>query len=108
MSRLLLFDIDGTLVDTGGAGMAALKQAATEMFGAEGPELDLAGSTDSGIVNGILEYFGSDASHEVFYQAYLSQLGTQLGIFSGRVLPGVVELLTELAGGDWILDLDVD
>ncbi len=28
--RLWLFDIDGTLVDTGGAGMRALKEAAIE------------------------------------------------------------------------------
>ena len=46
--RLVLFDIDGTLVDTGGAGMAALRQAAQELFGGDGPKLDLAGSTDSG------------------------------------------------------------
>ena len=74
MPRLLLFDIDCTLIDTGGAGMAALKEAACELFGAEGPELDLAGSTDSGIVGGMLEHFGSDLSLEDFYQVYLTKL----------------------------------
>lgn len=96
MSRLLLFDIDCTLIDTGGAGMAALKEAACELFGAEGPALDLAGSTDSGIVDGMLEHFGSDVSHEEFYQVYLSRLDPHLAFFSGRVLPGVNELLVSL------------
>jgi phosphoglycolate phosphatase-like HAD superfamily hydrolase len=42
---LILFDIDGTLVDTGGAGVTALQDAAVEVFGGVGPPLDLAGST---------------------------------------------------------------
>ncbi|MBT8037546.1 MAG: HAD hydrolase-like protein [Verrucomicrobiae bacterium] len=96
MSRLLLFDIDCTLIDTGGAGMAALKEAARELFGADGPELDLAGSTDSGIVMGMLEHFQSDLSHDAFYQVYLAKLGPNLAAFKGRVLPGVEELLSDL------------
>ncbi len=96
MPRLLLFDIDCTLVDTGGAGMAALKEAACELFGAEGPELDLAGSTDLGIVRGMLDHFGSDLALEEFYRTYLTKLEPNLAAFEGRVLPGVRELL------DWL------
>ncbi len=96
MSRLLLFDIDCTLIDTGGAGMAALKETARELFGADGPELDLAGSTDSGIVMGMLEHFGSDISRDEFYQVYLAKLVPNLAAFTGRVLPGVEALLAEL------------
>ena len=96
MKRLLLFDIDCTLLDTGGAGMAALKEAASELFGAEGPELDLAGSTDSGIVRGMLDHFDSDLELEEFYRVYLSRLSPNLSSFSGRVLPGVSELLATL------------
>ena len=33
---LLLFDIDGTLVDIGGKGMAALRKTAVEVFGGDG------------------------------------------------------------------------
>ena len=105
MPRLLLFDIDCTLIDTGGAGMAALKEAACELFGAEGPELDLAGSTDSGIVGGMLEHFGSDLSLEDFYQVYLTKLEPNLGSYTGRVLPGVVSLLSDLEKTDATLGL---
>ncbi|BDS08322.1 hypothetical protein NT6N_33620 [Oceaniferula spumae] len=96
--RLLLFDIDCTLIDTGGAGMLSLKQTATDLYGAEGPELDLAGSTDSGILMGMAEHFGRDICHADFYQAYLKRLIPNLAGFNGRVLPGVIELLDQLQG----------
>ncbi len=105
MSRLLLFDIDCTLVDTGGAGMAALKQTASELFGAEGPELDLAGSTDWGIVRGMLEHFDSDMQLEDFYDLYLKKLAPNLGAFDGKVLPGVKDLLDEIVDSDAVLGL---
>ncbi len=105
MNQLLLFDIDCTLIDTGGAGMAALREAACEVFGAEGPELDLAGSTDSGIVAGMLDHFGSDVSHEEFYQVYLRKLSPNLRLFSGSILPGVDTLLSDLARSEFTLGL---
>lgn len=96
--RLVLFDIDGTLVDTGGAGMEALRKTARDLFGADGPALDLAGSTDSGIVRGMLEHFGeepSDGRVEEFYGVYLRYLEAHLGSgdFGGCILPGVMEIL---------------
>ena len=102
-STLWLFDIDGTLVDTGGAGMQALKDAARDFFGAEGPELDLAGSTDSGIVADMFRHFGrepDEAAVPSFYALYLGRLEHHLGDggFPGRVLAGVAEILDELAG----------
>lgn len=54
----MLFDIDGTLLDTGGAGLRALRGAFLDFFGigpdrhGEFPVLDLAGSTDGGILRG--------------------------------------------------------
>jgi phosphoglycolate phosphatase len=102
-ATLWLFDIDGTLVDTGGAGMRALQEAAVEHFGDRGPELDLAGSTDLGVLAGIAEHFGrpcGPVEAEAFFATYLRRLEWNLahGGFPGRVLPGVVELLEELSG----------
>ncbi|MCW1886183.1 haloacid dehalogenase-like hydrolase [Luteolibacter flavescens] len=101
--RLWLFDIDGTLVDTGGAGMRALQQAAEECFGGSGPALDLAGSTDLGVLAGILAHF--DRAHgpeeeACFFASYLRHLEGNLerGGYDGRVLPGAAELLERLAG----------
>ncbi|MCX8239806.1 MAG: HAD hydrolase-like protein [Akkermansiaceae bacterium] len=98
---LILFDIDCTLVDTGGAGMSALTAAVIEVFGDEGPPLDLAGSTDSGIVRGLFEHFqlSYDAAlEEKFYLSYLPKMEANLhdASFSGRILDGVIELLALL------------
>ena len=94
---LYLFDIDGTLVDTGGAGMAALKEATLEIFGHEGPALDLAGSTDLGIVANIHAHFEIEPTREridAYFEVYLVRLDWNLthGGFSGRVFEGVREL----------------
>jgi len=102
MVTLWLFDIDGTLVDTAGAGMRSLQEAARHCFGGTGPELDLAGSTDLGVVHGILSHFGLDAADhhiDAFFAAYLDRLDWNLahGGFDGRVLPGVLPLLERLA-----------
>lgn len=98
---LILFDIDGTLVDTGGAGVAALQHAAVEVFGAAGPSLDLAGNTDGAILRGFFEYFGSKydpAVGEQFYQSYLSRIRDNLRNpnYGGCLLGGVDPMLVSL------------
>lgn len=105
MASLWLFDIDGTLVDTGGAGMRALQEASEECFGGSGPELDLAGSTDLGVIHGILAHFGlavEESRIDAFFSAYLDRLEWNLahGGYSGHVLPGVVPLLERLHADD--------
>ncbi len=99
---LLLFDIDGTLVDTGGKGMDALRKTACEIFGGDGPPLDLAGSTDLGILESFYIHFGVAATVEQthqFFEAYHRHLEVSLETdqCEGRVLDGVVELLEDLA-----------
>ena len=101
-ATLWLFDIDGTLVDTGGAGLHALEQATKQFFGAKGPALDLAGATDSGLVAGLFRHFDREpVNGEVssYYELYLSELEGNLssGRYDGRVLPGAVTLLNLLA-----------
>ncbi len=102
MHHLWLFDIDGTLVDTGGAGLTALTEAAVECFGEAGPELDLAGSTDLGIIQNFLDHFGREYDPtfvDAFFAFYLERLEWNLahGGFPGKVLPGAVGLLERLS-----------
>lgn len=99
---LFLFDIDGTLLDTGGKGMSALRRTANEIFGGEGPQLDLAGSTDLGILENLYIHFGispTDEQTHAFFEAYHRHLEASLEADStdGRVLEGVIELLEHLA-----------
>ncbi len=99
---LLLFDIDGTLVDTGGKGMSALKKTANEVFGSDGPPLDLAGSTDLGILANLYVHFEVEPTEERthrFFDIYHKHLedGLELNPSEGKVLDGVFELLEEIA-----------
>ncbi len=98
---LYLFDIDGTLVDTGGAGMAALTEATCEVFGHDGPALDLAGSTDLGIIANIHAHFEIESTPEriaEFFKIYHARLDWNLanGGFPGQVHAGALDLLVEL------------
>jgi len=99
---LYLFDIDGTLVDTGGAGVRSLQEASLEIFGHTGPTLDLAGSTDLGVIAEIHAHFEIEPTAEridAYFNAYLKRLDWNLanGGFPGKVLDGVVELLADLS-----------
>lgn len=105
MPRLLLFDIDGTLVDTRGAGGSALMDAVEDVFGiprARIPKLELGGATDGGITRDLMGHVGSafDASRIADYHvSYLGHLRRRLHAddFPGVLLPGVAELLPALA-----------
>ncbi len=101
--HLLLFDIDGTLVTSGGAGETALNEAMRERFGVAGGlgEITVAGATDSRIARSMLEHNGFAATAEnitALLDSYLHHLKLRLPLHQGRVLPGIVELLDRLNG----------
>ena len=101
--RLLLFDIDGTLIHSGGAGIEALKRALKERFRIEDDlhDIEFAGMTDSGIVTSILNKHRIPASAEnvaAFLDSYVHLLSNELPRRKGKLLPGVLELLEKLKG----------
>jgi phosphoglycolate phosphatase len=99
--RLLLWDIDGTLISTGAAGHRAIGRATAERF--KGGDLDgveIAGRTDVGIGRQFLSKYGAhvnDASVHSFLDLYLELLAEELPLAKGRALPGVLELLEDAA-----------
>lgn len=99
--KAILFDIDGTLVHSGGAGGQALKDALASEFGVQEPaEVSLHGCTDRGIARDYFLAHGIVAGEENwrrFCLAYLRQLPLHLPLRQGRVLPGVALLLERLA-----------
>src|SRR6266704_4707214 len=99
--RLLLFDIDGTLIHSGGAGVEALKLALTERFGIKDDlhDIEIAGMTDSGIVISILRSHKIPTTAEniaAFLDSYVHFLSLELPRRKGKLLPGVLELLERL------------
>ena len=99
--HICLFDIDGTLIASGGAGKAALEAALAEEFGITRPidKLELSGRTDRAIMADLFRLHVIDdtpENHARLRDAYLRQLPRYL--HAGRVLPGIAELLAHLAG----------
>ena len=102
--KLLLFDIDGTLVLTGGAGKRSMDRAFEEVFGVPEAfaEVSMAGRTDRWLVETALERHGVTATPErldAFRASYLELLDAAIGEpGSGRrgVMPGVAEALLAL------------
>jgi len=98
MFRLILFDIDGTLITTGGAGMKAFSGAFAEVFGLpEATEnISFAGRTDHGLVS---EIFGANIieptanNFNKFEQAYLDRLARFLPGNAREPLPGVQQAI---------------
>jgi len=102
MSHVLFWDIDGTLLSTARAGIFALEQAARDVTGAE-PDLSgmhTAGMTDFLIALEVLETMGRERSEDeaaALLRAYEAHLPERLTWRQGQVLPGVREVLDDVA-----------
>jgi phosphoglycolate phosphatase-like HAD superfamily hydrolase len=106
--QILLFDIDGTLVRTGGAGKAAMELALQAAFGI--PDLHdvvpYSGRTDRAIGRDLLTVHGIEptlANQVRLQDAYLSHLPQSLRTHGGITCPGIVELLPRLEGQTGVL-----
>jgi phosphoglycolate phosphatase-like HAD superfamily hydrolase len=110
--RLILFDIDGTLVDTAGAGRRAMIHAFHDLFGVDGMEtlaarVPFAGMTDAQIFESLAAVANVDrerflATEERLHKTYLGALRAEMARFDPRrrTLPGVLRLLEALAERD--------
>ncbi len=98
--HIVLFDIDGTLLNTGGAGHEAFKLAMADQFGiAELGKVPFSGRTDRAIVADLFSMHGVDNTPENwqrFVGSYIDGLRHVLPKCQGHVLPGVGGLLEEL------------
>src|SRR3989454_575708 len=104
--KLVLFDIDGTLLWTDGAGRRAIHRALLDEVGTAGPieRYRFDGKTDPQIVRELLALAGHpDASDEARIQAvcrrYVALLSGELAkpTQSTKLMVGIVELLDALA-----------
>lgn len=98
--KLLLWDIDGTILHTGKAGETALGHAMETLHGiSKGLQgLEIAGRTDRWIVEQLLAREGlAHGEKEVahFLDAYVERLAQELPLRNGGLHPGVLGILEE-------------
>jgi len=109
--RLVLFDIDGTLVTVRGAGRRALKRALERVFGSSGAidGYDMSGKTDPRIIREVMQGDGLDASAvndrlDEFFEVYARSLAEEIGDGQNVVtMPGVVDLVRRLDGAEGVV-----
>ena len=109
--RLVLFDIDGTLLNSGGMGRASMQRALGLIFGSPGnPSYRYDGKTDKQIVRDVMRLEGHSDEHidsrmDKLIEIYLEGLrdGSKSGKFNVRPLEGVPEILDALEARDDIV-----
>ena len=111
--RILLFDIDGTLLTSGGAGRSALNHVFRQCFGLPADArptagIDFAGASDLRVVREIFRAHGracGPAEQERFVSLFAAALHAAMPSRPGRLLPGVVPLLDRLQAEPVLLAL---
>ena len=112
MNHIILFDVDQTLLYSGGAGSLAMRRAFHQLYGIEDGfrRVEFSGRTDWGILRDAMQQHGLGGSAEDFreemgrfQETYYRLLEPALReAESGRVMPGVAELLEALAGREGV------
>ena len=105
LRAVLFWDLDGTLLLTGRAGLYAFEEALEEVTGATSNlhELSTPGFTDAGVARLVLEHAGQPSDPETVeavLRSYERRLPDSLPRRQGRVLDGIREVLEDLEGRD--------
>lgn len=100
--RLILFDIDGTLVDSGEAGTRSMNLAFKEIFSLEHPfrGISMAGKTDIQIVKEALRSHNiaaSDSTISFIVNTYLRHLSNEIRNDRKYIKPGIINILERLS-----------
>ncbi len=103
--HICLFDIDGTLINSGGAGKTAMESALLAEFGLDAIRATVPynGRTDRAIIRDLLQFHeleASDATTRRLIAGYLRHLPACLATHPGRILPGIAALLECLSARD--------
>lgn len=110
MTHVLFWDIDGTLLTTGRAGIFAWEQAVHDVSGSpqDLQDLQTGGLTDSQIAALLVERWGEEANPETvssMLRAYEGHLPERLTWRRGHVMPGVEEILEDVSGRAGVVSL---
>ena len=109
MKRFVLFDIDGTLIDPGGAGRRSVTQAFNKVFSISDAFASIAmdGKTDIQIIKEGLSAHRLPAGERVIFSIvseYVKNLKKEIDKKTKHLMPGVYELLNALqeTDGYWL------
>lgn len=99
--KLILFDIDGTLMDAGGAGSKSLNDAFYELFSIEDAlkNIKFDGKTDLRIFKEGLKYHrltDSSGALDAIRQQYLKRLKVEINTDKSHIKPGITALIEAL------------
>lgn len=113
IQRILLLDIDGTLMDSGNEGLICLSRAMEDVFGQKGPieSYSMSGKTDWQIISHLMGETGLakeeiDASLPSVFTAYANHVEVAAPFIEMKLLPGVIELMEKITNNpNFILGL---
>lgn len=105
MQRLVLFDIDETMIQSDGAGGRAIRRALSEVFALQQdlPNIVMSGKTDPQICQEMMELLGFESHHihnnlEETFKRYINYLESEIKSTAGfRLHDGVVSLIEALS-----------
>lgn len=109
-TTLVLWDIDNTLLYTGGAGSLGMRRAFHDLYGVDDAfgRVEFSGRTDTAIFRDAARMHGIaesrlDAEQSRFLDAYVPHLAAALATTGGALMPGVAAVLAALSARDDVL-----